>query len=167
MPAIGQDVADGLLKRFERFASVCLTGLTVNWDSGTAPGTLLGTAQIGMRKQPFRLQLSSHGTRAVVRCRSHIGVIKQERLLDFAAAVAHVPIRVSGEVNDDDGSCDAYIEEVLVLPDSDATDAERIAWVVLRVSEAADLLERTHLIGQDEDLAALRRHESGEAGDVS
>jgi hypothetical protein len=162
-PAVGQELAEALLARFERIPTMELPGLAITWDSGTASGTLLGTAHLGSRVQPFRLRLFSYGTRAVVRCSSRIGPISPERLREFASDVATLAIRVSAVADDDQRSFDASIEEVITLPTAADHDAERIAWIVRRVVEVADLLEKAHLPGQDEDITALRRHEAGTA----
>jgi len=161
-PAVGQELAAALLARFERIPTMELPGLTVTWDSGTARGTLLGTARLGSRVQPFRLRLFSYGTRAVVRCTSRIGPIAPERLREFASDVSTLAIRVAAIADEDQCTVDASIDEVLTLPDAADHDAQRIAWVVRRVAEAADCLEKAHVPGQDEDMTALRRREAGE-----
>jgi hypothetical protein len=162
--AVTRDVAERIGERFANLRSQTLPDLSVAWEPPATPGILLGTASLGARRQPFRLQLCSLGSRPLVRCLSPVGRIFQDeqtrmqneqRLLDFAA---RYPMRISVTPGRQQDSFDLAVVDDVLLADDVATDALRVAILVRRVVQHADFLEQQFLPGNDARLDEFRPH---------
>lgn len=162
--AVTRDVAERIAERFLNLPSQTLPELSVAWEPPATPGILLGTANLDARSQPFRLQLRSLGSRPLIRCLSPVGCVfqdeqtrlqNQQDLLDLAA---RYPMRVSVTPGRQEDSFDLSVVDDVLLAEDTATDPLRVAILVRRVVQHADLLEQHFLPGNDARLDEFRSH---------
>jgi len=111
----------------------------------------------GQRQQPFTLLLHSLDGRLLVRCISPVGRVFLETD-DFAVqeTTAKQSVRVGAISTEEDRTYDLTVEDDVLLSDDATTDAARIAWLIRRVTLAADRLEQAHLPGRDEPLSTFK-----------
>jgi hypothetical protein len=156
-PQVGPEVVEALRSRFDAVARHPLPGLEVQWDSSDRPDQVLGTVLLGKRRQPFSLMLDSLDQRALVRCISPVGRVEvDEAWEDVVETCTRHPVKVGAILTDEDQTYDLTVEEDVLLASDPATDAERIAGLVLRTTREADRLEQAHRPGKDEPLAAFK-----------
>ena len=161
--AVGPDVAEDLRKRFADIALAALPGLDIKWEQQIEPGTLLGTARLGSRVQPFSLLLRSVGGRPGVRCVSPVGCVGPGDGQDAViASTAIFPIRIGAIESRKELTYDLTVESDVLLTASGQTDAQRVAMLVHRVVHRADELEQEHLPDRDEVLATFQAELSQE-----
>jgi hypothetical protein len=121
------------------------------------PERLFGTVMLGRRQQPFTLLLRSFADRILVRCISPVGrVFLENHDNAVQASTAKLSVRVGAIPTEENRTYDLTIEEDVILPDDQAADAARVAWLIRHVTTTADQLEQTHLPGQDEPLATFK-----------
>jgi hypothetical protein len=151
------DGAAQLASRFRQLAETPLPGLDVVWEPRKQPNLLLGTARLGDRVQPFRLELHSLGVHSIVRCVSHVGSIDLDGEAQAITRSGQLePLKIGVIRGLSESTCDLTVEGDVLLGVDTATDADRVAMLVRRTASQADRLERVHLPGKDRDLEALR-----------
>jgi Type III restriction enzyme, res subunit/Helicase conserved C-terminal domain len=149
--------AESALKRFLNLALAPLAGINVQWEAAVQPERLFGTVMMDRRQQPFTLLLRSFADRILVRCISPVGrVFLENHDNAVQASTANLSVRVGAILTEEDRTYDLTIEEDVILPDDEAADAARVAWLIHHVTATADQLEQTHLPGQDEPLATFK-----------
>jgi len=155
--AASEAAARSLRDRFAAIGRATLAGLHVTWEPGAPQGTLLGTARLGRRQQPFTLLLQSLGARPLVRCVSPVGcVAPSDTSGRIVASAAKCSARIGAIPSGDGRTYDLTVEDDVLLGDDSSTDGERIAPLIRRVVSDADALEQEHLPGRDEVLGTFR-----------
>lgn len=155
--AVTQKVTDQRLTRFSDIAAGKIGSVSVDWEPVRETHVIFGTARLVTgRRQPFALYLQSLGEHLVVRCISPVGQVEVGSRLDFVTdLVTRVRTQV-GAIEDAAGSgYDLTIEEEVLLGTPDL-DRERIGWLVARVVNDADLLERSIWPEQDAALSEFK-----------
>lgn len=154
--AVKPEDTAGLWSRFRALAAGELPGLSAEWERESPEDALHGTARVGKRRQPFTLLLRSIGGRPLLRCVSPAatsdGDTDWEAIEDFARRVP-VQMTASCEAKATAWRLAAEAEALLVDP---AADRERAAWLVRRVTQAADQIEHLVEPGADAEFAVLR-----------
>jgi hypothetical protein len=147
--------AEAMKARFERLASsVSSRGLSVAWESDPPAGTLLGSAAVLDRTQPFTLLARSAHGRLVVRCVSPVGFFSdEERFEDLAVTARAHAVRMTTLHQEKFDQYDVAAEADVLLG-SEAHDAELVSDLIRRVTAAADQLER-ELLRIDQPLAVF------------
>jgi hypothetical protein len=153
--AVSPKQTQGLLKRFTAFPRTALGGLPMTWEPRTADGTLMGTFALRHRKQPFILLLRSVVGRLSVRCISPIGRLETEaRELEIARLIRARSAKVAAVYDPRFDSYNLTVEDDVLLTDQ-RFDTERVAALVVRVVEAADLIEE-RLLQLDQPMETFR-----------
>jgi hypothetical protein len=144
-------------ERFDRLAHQPLAGITVQWADQPPKGSLLGTATLSCgRIQPFSLTLRSEHGIPVVRCVSPIGrTMPDEDAEQIRDRAARLPSRIGAILTKEERSYDLTVEDDVLLG-APEHDAARVAFLVRRVAEQADCMEREHFDdGRDHGLDAF------------
>jgi Type III restriction enzyme, res subunit/Helicase conserved C-terminal domain len=150
---VGPDYVEDAQRRFLRLRDAHLEGLRIDWEPTVSSGRLLGTAKLGRRIQPFTLLLKSIAGRLLVRCISPVGRVSPEDNLEtIQSTVAQKFVRIGAIRTAEDKTYDLTVEEDVLLGVSDTDDFIRIAALIRRVVEQADLQEQAYLPGLDEAL---------------
>jgi hypothetical protein len=156
--AVGPEFARDLAERFARIKCSPLAGLNIRWEPSSPPGTLLGTACLGKRVQPFTLLLKSLGRDPLVRCISPVGRVSphddQESLVTRTAGTRAV--KIGAIETDDECTYDLAVEGDVLLASTSETDAQRVAMLINRVVHQADSLEQECFQDQDAVLETFR-----------
>ena len=148
--SVGPSTAASLSRRFAVLRDKRMPGLDIEWEPNNAPGLLLGTAKLINRVQPFSLALQSVGPRIVVRCVSPIGLVMRATDLEsIRTSVARSHIRLGAVPTAETGSYDLTVEGDVMLGLTPDSDRVRVAALIRRVVEQADVLEQEHLPQQD------------------
>jgi hypothetical protein len=143
-------------------------GMPIQWEPQLDDHSIAGTAVLPTgRSQPFVLHLQSRGHDLTVRCVSPVGTVSSPATFD---AVERESRRIEQQiglvdtVEDDVG--DVTVEEEVLLGDP-AHDLTRVAWLVERVTTAADRLEAAVFPAEDRTMAHVREalHAEGRVGD--
>jgi hypothetical protein len=123
----------------------------VAWDEAINEHSLSGTVRLPSgRVQHFVLHLDTFGEHLVVRCVSPVGRLDNaETIEDVKRLSRRVPEQLGIIEEPDDRGVDLTVEEEVLLGNP-AVDAQRISWLVTRVTAAADRLEQA-LWGDDRD----------------
>lgn len=152
---VSPELAASWRSRFEALADPARRwpGFEVLWETNTPDSGLRGTAQLASgRVQPFLLLLRSLGEHVLVRCVSPIASVAQDQDLEhFADRARRAPVNVA-EVRDDRRKLLHLSAEAEVLLVAERDDHARVSWLVRRVVEGADELERA--LDEDLDLGA-------------
>lgn len=157
--AVGREVGDGAEARLAALRDPRLPGLDIRWEPITQRGTLMGTARLEPRQQPFRLMLQARSGRLVLRCISPVGRVGpesmevQDAIVDTARKRS---VRVAAIPTVDANTYDLTVESDVLLGADSSCDATRAALLVARVVRNADILEDIHLLGRDEILETFR-----------
>ncbi len=148
--------AAAALARFETLAAADYTGLTIEWEASLGTGVLLGTVRLTTgRIQPFALLLRSEGERLVVRCVSPVGRVGPEEMMkavEESGRMRH--IKIGAILGRDEALYDLTVEEDVLLGEK-RHDVARVAMLMRRVAEQADVLEQIHLPPLDQPLEAF------------
>jgi hypothetical protein len=148
---VAPDYFEEVKKRFTRLRETPLEGLEITWDPAVSPGRLLGTARLGSRLKAFILILKSIDGHLVLRCISHIGRVSTEAdLEEIQNSVAQKLVHIGAIITTEENAYDLTVEEDVLLGKEDAEDAKRVAALIRRVVEQANLEEQAHLPGFDE-----------------
>jgi hypothetical protein len=154
---VNEDVANSILKRFADLVDTSLPGISIIWDRLFSPVALLGTAKLKSRIQPFILQLRSLDGRILIRCVSPVGRVgprdDQEKLI---RSVQKSRAKLGAIETDEERTFDLTVEDDILLTGKDDIDRERLAALISRTVDRADLLEQIHLPGHDESLELFR-----------
>jgi hypothetical protein len=156
----------GRLSGFQRLDS--LPGLGVAWENQVDPHGLSGTVTLSSgRRQPFVLHLQSFGERLVIRCVSPVGRLDDEEAFERAKEVSRCIPEQLGIVEDaDDRIAELTVEEEVLLGDP-ATDEARVAWLIGRVTTAADRIEEALWGARDASIEGLKAELAREGRVVS
>jgi hypothetical protein len=150
--AITPDMSARIASRLRSFAvSRSPLGDAVVWDEAIDEHSLPGTMRLSSgRLQHFVLHLDTFSEHLVVRCVSPVGRLDDAEMIERVKRLSRrVPEQLGIIEEADDRGVDLTVEEEVLLGDP-AADASRIAWLVTRVTAAADRLER-ELWGDDTD----------------
>jgi hypothetical protein len=148
---VGPDYFEEVKKRFLRLTETPLEGLQIKWDSAVSPGRLLGTASFGSRTQSFTLILKSTDGHLLLRCSSHIGRVSTEaNLEEIQDSVANKFVHIGAIITSEEKTYNLTVEEDVLLRKEDEHDAKRVAALIRRVVEQANLEEQMGLPGLDE-----------------
>jgi hypothetical protein len=155
--AVTRDFAVELGRRFKRIIQNDLPGLEITWEPPTEALILLGTARLKSRIQPFSLQLRSVGAWPAVRCVSPVGIVGPEDNQDSVVKSTETdPIRVGAIEVESEGTFDLTVEGDILLGRAEESDNARVALLIDRIVHQADMLEKHHLPGQDEQLSTFK-----------
>jgi len=156
--AVCPDRAAGLLERFASIRAAQLPDVDVTWEPHAPTGTLLGTARLADRVQPFNLLLKSMGAYPLVRCISPVGCVgPADDAASVAAGVAsRAPIKIGAILTEEERTYDLTVEGDVLLGPAPEHDRVRIAMLIRRVVNQADALEQEQLPGKDEVLDTFR-----------
>ena len=161
--------AAAALARLEKLTGASIGGLVIDWEPPLRNGRLLGTVRLPTgRIQPFSLILRSEGDRLVLRCISPVGRIGPEEAMALVEESARAnPARVGAIVGRDDTSYDLTVEDDVLLGDP-SVDVARVALLLSRVAQQADVLEQIHLPHLDQALEVFEAdlRQDGGAGGV-
>jgi len=166
--AVGKEDIDRTLKRFHALIDGHYDGIDIKWEPSTGNGILLGTVRLATgRGQPFALLLRSEGEFLVIRCISPVGLVDPERTMEqISESVATRRVRLGALMGRDEKSYDLTVEDDVMLRDT-RYDTARVTMLIRRVTEQADILEDTHLPGEDrgmkvfsEDLGQEGNHDN-------
>jgi hypothetical protein len=142
--ALTPEMSAAIASRLRRVAGsdTPLTGVVL-WDEAIDEHSLPGTMRLASgRLQHFVLHLDTFGEHLVVRCVSPVGRLDDAEMIEQVKRFSrHVPEQLGIIDEADDRGLDLTVEEEVLLGDP-AADAHRIAWLVTRVTAAADRLER-------------------------
>ncbi len=153
---------------FSNLRSGDLDGLSISWEPSTVKGVLEGTATIGPRKQPFRLELRSYDAGPLVRCVSLVGRVDLGWTADVLRSICSgMSVKVATSPNSDYRSCEITVEGDVILKRVADTDCARTAQLVRRIVSQADELEDRLCEGADRGIAELRTALDAEASDES
>lgn len=119
-----------------------LPGLTISWEPQIDQHSIAGTAALADgRRQPFVVHLQSRGPDLTARCVSPVGSVASP---DVFHAIEAESRRIEQQIGlidtGDEGEGDVTVEEEVLLGDP-THDIGRVAWLVGRVTSAADRLE--------------------------
>lgn len=148
-PAVSEEEAEAVVARFLALKE-SLVDVRVAWAK-EQPGrtSLLGTAWLGSRVQPFNLLLQHGGGKLIVRCVSPVGRISPgSSMAELERNASESKVRVGAIVDAEHASYDATAEDAVLLGER-GSDAERVGQMLRRVVDSADRLERQHLPTQD------------------
>jgi hypothetical protein len=128
-----------MMARFKGIPQLDLGNLSIRWEDQHPEDVLLGTVGRKGRRQPFSLLLRSYAGRLMLRCVSSIawGLDPDE----MGREAFRLPVQVSIEESEKLDADLLSAEDEVLLGDP-AHDAARIAWLIDRVTAAADHLER-------------------------
>ena len=148
--AVGKEDIDRTLNRFHALIDGHYDGIDIKWEPSTGNGILLGTVRLATgRGQPFALLLRSEGEFLVIRCISPVGLVDPERTMEqISESVATRRVRLGALMGRDEKSYDLTVEDDVMLRDT-RYDTARVTMLIRRVTEQADILEDTHLPGED------------------
>ncbi len=165
--SVGPDVARDLSCRFKALHGMQLSDCKISWEpSRDGVGTLMGTARLANRVQPFTLLLGSTGSRPLVRCISPIGRVDPSLQAD--AIVEQVRLeghRIGALITSEARTYDLTVEGDVLLAEDPASDLRRVAWLIRDVVSRADSVEQALLPGKDEPLEVFREDLLKEAAD--
>ncbi len=155
--AVSPQFVEEFRQRFANLATFVFPQLAITWEPQTDPTTLLGTAKLEHRVQPFALVLRSLGSHIVVRCISPVGCVgpddDQASIVESASAA---PVKVGAILARDERSYDLTVEGDVVLSQTSECDVQRVGMLIQRIVRQADLLEQEHLPGRDEVLTTFQ-----------
>jgi hypothetical protein len=155
--ATGPELAETIARRFAAIAKAELPGLAITWEPSTHAGTLLGTAILGDRVQPFTLLLKSVGMDVMIRCISPVGCVGPSTDPDsIVAHAAKAGVKIGAILTQDERTYDLTVEGDVLLAARIDSDATRISMLISRIARQADALERELLSGHDEVLETFR-----------
>jgi hypothetical protein len=162
---LGPEYARQILERFIRLTEprIKLKGVHVNWEPQAPEGTLLGTAKLGSRVQPFTLILESFSKWTLVRCISPVGVVDPEKLEIIRNIVAKSSIRIGAIQMEDSQTYNLTVEGDVILGTDPVHDSTRVGLMIRRVVTSADKLERD-LLRLDEPMPTFRKDLKEEVG---
>jgi hypothetical protein len=137
--AVPPETTAGMMVRFKGIPQFDLGHLSIRWEDQHPEDVLLGTVERKGRQQPFSLLLRSYGGRLMLRCVSSIawGLDPDE----MGREAFKLPVQVSIEESEKLDADLLSAEDEVLLGDP-MHDAARIAWLIDRVTAAADNLER-------------------------
>jgi hypothetical protein len=155
--ASGPELAFRAEVAFAKLRQSPCPGLEINWEVQTAATSLLGTAMLEARQQPFSLLLQCFQDRLMVRCISPIGrVAHVSDLEQLQASVAHSPAKIGAIPGSDDRSYNLSVEGDVLFCENASTNLVRVSQLIHRIVHEADRLEHLHLDGRDEPLSTFR-----------
>jgi hypothetical protein len=155
--AVTHLVAEAARKRFRNLVLAPLPGMDVKWEAVAQSERLFGTVTVGRRQQPFTLLLRSFAGQILVRCISPVGRVFLLNDDDtIHASTAKLSVRVGAILTEENRTYDLTVEEDVMMPEDETADRARVAWLIRRVTVAADNLEQTHLPGKDEPLDTFK-----------
>lgn len=146
-----------IAERFQGLSGVQIPDIPVEWESASPPGSLMGTAKLKNRVQPFTLLLDLYGTRPRLRCISPVGRVHPDAREDEVIVSAwRLGARIGAILEVETGTYDLTVEEDVLLTADPAFDAARLRELLRRVVDQADRLEQEYLPGLDEPLGTFR-----------
>lgn len=153
-------VDERLASRTAQRLSACrnaLDGLDIVWETQHDAHSIAGTVALpNGRQQPFVLHLQSRGKDLTVRCVSPVGTVATSEVYTAIERESRQLDQQIGFVDvGDDGTGDVTVEEEVLLGDP-ACDRLRVAWLVRRVTNAADRLESAAFGGVDQSIEVVR-----------
>lgn len=161
--AVEPSLASDATRRFAEIAKPTLGGIPVTWEPHAPDGTLLGTAQLGARQQPFTLLLRSVAGRPLVRCVSPVGLVAPHgRWEEIELLGREIGVRLGATHADSQFDTYDLTAEGDVLLGPVAYDMDRIGALVRRVVTVADRIEE-QILEQDTPLDAFREDFGEEA----
>jgi hypothetical protein len=157
-PAVSDSIGRALRDRLNRLKRVEIPGYKVQWEAESADGTLLGTAMLARRIQPFVLIADQYAGRLRLRCISPVGRVYPELVQDDLEEEAwRVGARLGAVETEQERTYDLTVEEDVLLGTNVADDSVRVGLLLRRVAEQADLLEQEQLPGLDQELQQFRK----------
>jgi hypothetical protein len=163
-PAVSDSIGRALRDRLNRLKRVEIPGYKVQWEAESADGTLLGTAMLARRIQPFVLIADQYAGRLRLRCISPVGRVYPELVQDDLEEEAwRLGARLGAVETEQERTYDLTVEEDILLGTNVADDAVRVGLLLRRVAEQADLLEQDQLPGLDQELKQFRKDLVSEA----
>ena len=162
--AVDPSATARLLQRFEGVKDLPFTRLQIDWEAHSHEGTIMGTARLKRRQQPFALIVRSMGGRLVVRCVSPIGLLTNYDEERVAQATRNSPVHIAAVY---DAKFESYNLATgrQILLGAEAHDLDRIEALIEEVVQAADDLEAA-LLQTDQPLATFRDDLHREADDA-
>jgi superfamily II DNA or RNA helicase len=146
-----------LAERFQGLRVVPIPGIPVEWKSASPPGSLMGTARLNTRVQPFTLLLDLYGTWPRIRCISPVGRVHPDARADEVILSAwRLGVRIGAIQTVEKGTYDLTVEEDVLLSADTQHDATRLQTLLRRVVDQADRLEQEFLPGLDQSLGGFR-----------
>lgn len=167
--AVSPGIEKELRARFVALRQPKLDTLDISWAEDGGVDRLVGTAKLpNQRVQPFVLLLRSDQGLPVIRCVSPIGRTDPESDPDsITSRASRIPSRVGAILTKEERTYDLTVEDDVVLgaPEYDIT---RIGFLIRRVVEHADFMEREHFKdGRDAALLVFEEDLRREGGDES
>jgi superfamily II DNA or RNA helicase len=148
---VAPEHAERLQRRFAGLTVSPTLPFSIRWERQLDAVSLLGTAQLKRRIQPFALILRSVAESAVVRCISPVGRVTDESqhevILNFARS--RPGVRIGLIQTDLERTYDLTVESDVLLTDLETHDAERLRLLLERVLPQADDLE--HALRPEDD----------------
>ena len=166
--AVSPESTASMMGRFRRIPELTLGNLSIKWEDQHPDDALIGTVSRDGRVQPFSLLVRSFEGRLMLRCVSPIGRddwgIEPD---DLGREAFELPVQVAVERAEKEKSWLFSAEDEILLSGPEH-DAQRVTWLIDRVTAAADRLERKLLEGEaDRTLDDFRKTLEGgsELGD--
>ena len=153
-----------LLERFDRVKDLPFKRLQIGWEAHSADGTILGTARLKRRQQPFALIVRSMGGRLVLRCISPIGLLTSYDEEQVAEATRSSPVHIAAVYDPKFESYNLATGRQILLG-AESGDVVRIEALIEEVVQAADDLEEA-LLQTDQPLATFREDLYRESDDA-
>jgi hypothetical protein len=149
-------VAERLIGRFTSLPRLLEIEGIVDWDSSSEPHILFGSFRLRTRLQPFTLLLRSIAGRPLVRCVSPVGVLQKDFYYeDIGDALRGYAVRIAAVYDQKLSTYDITIEDDVLLGNP-SSDKARVTWLLRRVAEAADKLEKD-LLHTDQPMAVFKQ----------
>ena len=154
--AVNPNESKAILKRFSSLLNDEYSDLRIDWEDERGKDTLLGTAHVSGRIQPFTLILKSAGPHPLVRCISPIGNVDENDLLKISSSVyvnrARLCAIESGELN----TYNLTVESDVVFTNNSLEDSPRVEMLIRRVCQQADLFEQKAFRGKDVEMGKFK-----------
>ena len=143
-----------LVERFDQLHGIQIPGLSIKWGEPASPrGSLMGTAHLKTRIQPFALLLDLYGRRPRIRCISPVGRVHPDaHQKEVIKSAWRLGARIGAILELETGTYDLTVEEDVLLGSGPKHDAARLMALLSRVLEQADRLEQDYLPGHDRPL---------------
>ena len=154
--AVNPNESKAILKRFSSLLKDEYSDLRIDWEDERSKDTLLGTAHVSGRIQPFTLILKSAGPHPLVRCISPIGNVDEKDLLKISSSVyvnrARLCAIESGELN----TYNLTVESDVIFTNNALKDSPRVEMLIQRVCQQADLFEQKAFHGKDVEMKKFK-----------
>ena len=166
-PAVAPDLVARMGERLRRLRDLPLGALRVDWEPESPRGSLTGTARLESgRVQPFVLVLHSEGDHFLLRCVSPVGRVHPGEVMDeIVESTSRNRVCIGAILTEEARTYDLTVEDDVLLGNEE-NDVARVAMLVRRVVDAADVLEYHHLEGVDQRLDDFREDIEKECRDA-